>query len=138
VGGKGGFDDRARFVRLKAMSRSMRYDYVCHPSLNSKGDGATMTSEADKRKPIVFTAHARQRMKERGADEEAVREAIRIGEQEPGKEGRVLYRLNREFKQHWDGRYFGMQQIVPVVVDEKDRLAVITVYTFYFQEGEKR
>jgi len=31
-----------------------------------------------------------------------------------------------------------MQRVVPVVVDEKDRLVVITVYTFYFQEGEKR
>jgi len=97
-----------------------------------------MSSEADKQKPVVFTPHARQRMKERGASEEAVREAIRIGAREPGKEGRILYRLNVAFKQYWDGRYFGMQQVAPVVVDEKDRLVVITVYTFYFQEGEKR
>jgi hypothetical protein len=31
-----------------------------------------MTSEGKKQKPIVFTHHARQRMKERGASEEAV------------------------------------------------------------------
>jgi hypothetical protein len=97
-----------------------------------------MSSKAKKQKPIVFTHHARQRMKERGASEEAVREAVRIGEREPGKEGRVIYRVNFEFKQRWDGRYFGMQQVAPVVVEEKDRLVVITVYTFYFKEGEKR
>lgn len=39
-----------------------------------------MSSEAEKQKPIVFTPHARQRMKERGASEEGVREAIRIGD----------------------------------------------------------
>jgi hypothetical protein len=110
---------------------------LTHPSI-AKEDGATMSAEANTQKPIVFTSHARQRMKERGASEEAVRQAIRIGEQEPGKEGRVLYRLNVEFKQHWDGRYFGMQQVAPVVADEKDRLVVITVYTFYFKEGENR
>jgi hypothetical protein len=31
-----------------------------------------------------------------------------------------------------------MQQVAPVVVEEKDRLVVIIVYTFYFKEGEKR
>jgi hypothetical protein len=96
-----------------------------------------MSSEADKQKPVVFTPHARQRMKERGASEEAVREAIRIGAREPGKEGRILYRLNVEFKQYWDGRYFGMQQVAPVVVDEKDRLVVITVSHSIFKK-EKR
>jgi hypothetical protein len=87
-------------------------------------------------KPIVFTNHARQRLKERGTDEESVREAIRIGEAEPAKRGLVLYRLNREFKKKWDGRYYGVQQVAPVVKEEDDRIVIITVYTFYFQEGD--
>ena len=88
-------------------------------------------------KPIVFTNHARQRLKERGTDEESVREAIRIGESEPARRGFVLYRLNQEFKKKWDGRYYGVQQVAPVVKEEEDRIVVITVYTFYFQEGDK-
>jgi len=91
-----------------------------------------------KEKPIIFTIHALQRMKERGTDKEAVREAGRIGERETARGGRVLYRLNLEFNKEWDGRYFGIQQVAPVVVEEEDRFVVITVYTFYFQEGEKR
>ena len=89
-------------------------------------------------KPIVFTAHALQRMQERGAREEDVNEAVRIGKREPAHRGLVLYRLNLEFKREWDGRYYGVQQVVPIVAEEKDRFVVVTVYTFYFQEGNER
>jgi len=50
----------------------------------------------------------------------------------------VLYRMNVEFKREWDGRYYGVQQIVPVVDEEAERIVVVTVYTFYFQEGDSR
>jgi hypothetical protein len=88
-------------------------------------------------KPVVFTGHAVQRMKERGATENSVLEAIRIGEREPAQRGCSLYRLNLEFKREWDGRYYGVQQVAPIVKEETDRILVITVYTFYFQEGER-
>jgi hypothetical protein len=42
-----------------------------------------------------------------------------------------------EFNQEWDGRYYRMQQIAPVVADEADRFVVVTVYTLYFQEEGK-
>jgi hypothetical protein len=76
-------------------------------------------------------------MQERGAREEDVVEAIRIGEREPAQRGLVLYRLNLEFKREWDGRYYGIQQVAPVVAEEHDRIFVVTVFTFYFQEGGK-
>jgi hypothetical protein len=96
-----------------------------------------MTEGSATMKPIVFTAHARKRMAERGTREEDVREAVRIGERESAQRGLVLYRLNLEFNRDWDGRYYRMQQVAPVVAEEPDRLVVITVYTFYFQEGGK-
>jgi hypothetical protein len=89
-------------------------------------------------RPLVFTQHARQRMHERGAREEDVRLAVRTGEREPAQRGLVLYRLNLQFNREWDGRYYGVQQVVPVVAEEADRLVVVTVYTFYFQEGGRR
>ena len=64
-----------------------------------------MRREERPSKPIVFTAHALQRMGERGAREEDVREAIRIGEREPAQRGLFLYRLNLEFKREWDNRF---------------------------------
>jgi hypothetical protein len=82
--------------------------------------------------PIVFTAHARLRMQERGTKEEDVQEAIRSGQREPAQRGLFLYRLNLEFKQEWDGRYYAVQQVAPVVDEEENRFVVVTVYTFYF------
>lgn len=70
--------------------------------------GVSMTESLATRKPIVFTTHARKRPVERGAHEEDVIEAIRIGEREPAQRGLVLYRLNLEFHREWDGRYYRM------------------------------
>ena len=32
----------------------------------------------------------------------------------------------------WDGKYYSVQQVAPVVAQEPDRIVVVTVYTFYF------
>ncbi len=97
-----------------------------------------MTKRHPETRSIIFTAHARQRMKERGAREEDIREAIRVGEREPAQRGLVLYRLNLEFNKEWDGRFYRVQQVAPIVAEEADRLVVVTVYTFYFQEVTKK
>jgi hypothetical protein len=91
-----------------------------------------MIQEHDSPKPIVFTSHALQRMKDRGAREEDVVEAICTGEREAARSGRVMFRLNMEFKREWDGVYYHIQQVAPVVVVEDERIVVVTVYTFYF------
>ena len=57
---------------------------------------------------------------------------FRIGRREPAQRGLFLYRLNVEFKREWDGRYYAVQQVAPVVTEEEHRFVVITVYTFYF------
>ncbi|MEW5947113.1 MAG: DUF4258 domain-containing protein [bacterium] len=89
-------------------------------------------------KPIIFTEHALQRMRERGTNEDDVKEAIRDGMKEPAGRGLFLYRMNLEFNREWDGRRYGVQQVAPIVAEEEDRIVVVTVYTFYFQEGNKR
>jgi len=65
-------------------------------------------------------------------------EAIRIGRREPAQRGLFQYRLNLEFRREWDGHYYGVQQVAPVVDEEEERVVVVTVYTFFFQEGEER
>ena len=75
-------------------------------------------------------------MKERGSTEHDVLEAIRVGQSEPARGGRVIHRLNVEFRREWDDKYYAVQQIAPVSVEEDDRIVVITVYTFYFQEAK--
>lgn len=65
-----------------------------------------------------------------------MREAIRTGQREPARRGLVLYRRNVEFNREWAGRRYAIQQVAPLVAEETDRIVVVTVYTFYFQEIE--
>jgi hypothetical protein len=67
-----------------------------------------------------------------------VREAIRISQRESAQRGLCLFRMNVEFKHEWDGRYYGVQQVAPVVAEEEERFVVVTVYTFFFQEGDRQ
>lgn len=89
-------------------------------------------------KQIVFTTHARQRMKERGVKEADVIESIGIGMREPAQRGLYKYKLNIEFNNVWCGHFYGIQQVVPIVAEEDERFVVITVYAFYFQQGDAK
>lgn len=86
---------------------------------------------------LVFTLHAGQRMRERGANEQDVREALRAGRREEAQRGLVQYRLTQEFNRSWGGRFYAARQILVVVDEEPFRTVVVTVYAFYFLEGER-
>jgi len=83
-------------------------------------------------KPVVFTRHARERCARRGATEAGAIAAIRTGKREPAQRGLWLYRLNLEYQREWDGTWYAVQQVAPVVDEEAGRFVVVTVYTFYF------
>ena len=89
-------------------------------------------------KPVVFTKHALEKMADRGVSEEQVIEAIRIGLREPAQRGLRQYRLNLEFQKMWDGKFYGIQQVMPIVAEQEERYVVVTVYAFYFQEGQQK
>lgn len=88
--------------------------------------------EALEPKLIAFSSHALDQMPVRGATVEEGEEAIRSGEQVPAKEGRQAYRKNFPFRGLWKGRYYETKQVMPIVVEEPERLVVVTVYVFYF------
>ena len=47
-----------------------------------------------------------------------------------------MCRLTLEFNREWDGKYYGAQQVAPVIVEEAHEIVVVTVLTFYFREQE--
>lgn len=85
-----------------------------------------------RKKPILFSYHAREQMAERGATEEEVVDTIRTGEEVPAKRGRQGYRKNYQYNRLWGERYYLTKQVLAIVAEEADAFVVITVYTFYF------
>lgn len=83
-------------------------------------------------KPIRITAHALEQMAERGATNAEVREAIERGVREAAKRGRFMHRLNFQYNSEWQGRFYAIKQVAPVVVEAQNEVVVVTVYTFYF------
>ncbi|MDE2815860.1 MAG: DUF4258 domain-containing protein [Chloroflexota bacterium] len=83
-------------------------------------------------KPIRLTRHARERCLARGATEDEVIRAIRIGVREPAKLRREMCRLDVPFESNWQGTYYSTKQVAAVIIEEPDVTVVVTVYTRYF------
>ena len=83
-------------------------------------------------KPIRLTNHAQEQARERGANEQEVIEAITKVSWETAKNDRKLCRYNFSFGKDWQGEYYSIKQVAPVIKEEPDEIIVITVYTFYF------
>ncbi len=87
---------------------------------------------------IYFTKHALLKMQERGASEDEVISAIMNGKREMAQRGFYSFRSNFEFHNIWAGKYYSVKQVMPIVSVEEEKMVVITVYSYYFQEGEQR
>ncbi len=83
-------------------------------------------------KLIRLTKHAREQANERSANEAEIKEAITKGSREPAKYGRQLCRYNFSFGKDWQGKYYAIKQVAPVIKEGPNEIVVITVYTFYF------
>jgi len=83
-------------------------------------------------KPIRIHPHARERIEERGANEEEVVETVRKGEWFPAKFGRIGFRRNFPFDNLWRGKRYGTKQVEVYAVEEEDAIVVITVIVKYF------
>ena len=83
-------------------------------------------------KTIRLTIHAREQCADRGATEAEVKQAIEQGAREAAKRGRFMFRLNFQYDAEWQGKYYAIKQVAPVVAEAQNEIIVVTVYTFYF------
>ena len=86
-------------------------------------------------KPVRLSGHARQQLARRGATEEEIIQAIRSAVWQPAVLGRLECRMDFPYEKEWNGRLYNTKQVRPIFVEETDEIVVITVYTYYFQEG---
>ncbi|MCX8014669.1 MAG: DUF4258 domain-containing protein [candidate division WOR-3 bacterium] len=82
-------------------------------------------------KPIIFSQHALDQLHDRGTSQDEVEQAIRQGEEIPAKKGRLAFRKNFPFQSEWNGKYYEIKQVMPIVIEEPTQIVVITVYVFY-------
>ncbi|MGQ9553576.1 MAG: hypothetical protein ACUVWR_05635 [Anaerolineae bacterium] len=71
-------------------------------------------------------------MRDRGASEDEVLTAIRLGSREPARKGRTMFRKHFAYNSTWRGRCYAVKQVAPVVREEEDKFVVVTVYVYYF------
>jgi len=88
-------------------------------------------------KQIVFSGHAVDNMRFRGATEDEVIETIQASSWEPAEQRRLECRKDFPFEGDWNGKYYATKQVRPIFVEESDRIAVVTVYVYYFLEKIK-
>lgn len=82
-------------------------------------------------KPIRFSQHALDNIRNRGTSKEDVELAIRTGECLPAKKGRLSFRKNFSYNAIWKGKFYQVKQVMPIVVEEIDKFVVVTVYVFF-------
>ena len=87
-------------------------------------------------KPIHFSEHAREKMRYRGATEQEVLDSIRSAAWGSAEQGRLECRRNFDYGRDWNGKFYTTKQIRPIFAEEADRIMVVTVYVYYFNEED--
>lgn len=86
-----------------------------------------------KDKLIYFTRHAKEQMKERKTTTEEVEAVIRTTRWQKAEKGRMTASLTFPFNTEHYGRFYQAKEVVPIFIEESERIVVITVYTFFSQ-----
>ena len=80
---------------------------------------------------IKFVEHAKERMKERGASEEEVKEVLLLGANISAKKGRKAKEKIFEYGKEWLGKVYPQKKVMVIYTEENDEIVVITVKVFY-------
>lgn len=92
----------------------------------------TVVAMSHKEMEILFSRHAIEQMEQRGILKEEVIETIRSGEHSIAKKGRNAFRKNFAFEKNWGEKFYRVKQVMPIAIEEHNRLIVVTAYAFYF------
>jgi len=80
---------------------------------------------------IHIDLHTLERAKERGANENEIKDVIDTGFAIPAKYGRIAKAKIYEFKKNRHGRYYEQKRVEVVYTTKKNTVITITVYVFY-------
>ena len=87
---------------------------------------------------IQIDLHTLDRAKQRGTNENEIKNVIDTGFAIPAKYGRIAKAKIYEFKKKRHGKYYDQKRVEEVYIIEKSAVITITVYVFYGKwEGQK-
>jgi len=87
---------------------------------------------------IQIDLHTLERAKERGANENEIKDVIDKGFAIPAKYGRIAKAKIYEFKKRRHGKYYEQKRVEVVYTVEKNSVITITVYVFYGKWKEQK
>ena len=79
---------------------------------------------------IEFPDHTREQMRDRGVSEEEVEEVLARGRPSEVREPRLGLEMVFTEGYPWMGLYYPHKRVKVVFVREKDKVVIVTVYTF--------
>ncbi|MBE0415039.1 MAG: DUF4258 domain-containing protein [Dehalococcoidia bacterium] len=87
---------------------------------------------------VIIIDHARERIQERGATEEEVRETLSKGKELKAAGKRTVKEMVFPFNARWQGRFYPRKKLRVIYAEQGDDLVVITVYTYFgkWEESE--
>ncbi len=83
-------------------------------------------------KPIRLTNHAKEQAIERGTNVAEIVDTIITGNRQLAKNGKYKYQATFQYNDDWQGKFYSLKKVVPIVAETDTELVVITLYTFYF------
>ena len=83
-------------------------------------------------KPIYLSSHAKEQLVYRGANEREIIDTIRTCKWQEAELGRLECRKDFVYNKIWNNKRYKTKQVKPIFAEEADKIAVITVYVYYF------
>jgi len=80
---------------------------------------------------IQIATHTTERARERGTDEEEIKDVIETGFAISSKYGRIGRAKVYEFKQKRQNKFYEEKRVEVFYIVERDRIVTVTVYVFY-------
>jgi hypothetical protein len=80
---------------------------------------------------IRLHAHAKDRLRERGATEEEIFATVERGERFEAKHGRIGFRCNFPFDSEWKNTRYSTKQVEAYAVEEDGWLVITAIVKFF-------
>ena len=85
-------------------------------------------------KEIFFTKHAMQRMKDRNTNQKEIETAITLSKWKKAEKGRYTCSYCFPFEKEHFNNYYKSKEVVPIFIEEENKIIIITVYTYFSQK----